>query len=115
MPSTGAFRAFRSRRSLPSLSLAVAALAAAAASGCDSSSDKSTPDGGGAGDPAALKNTVEPAAAAGSFNPLVATVNAAELPATLESPGPFTVFAPTDAAFAALPAGTVDNLLKPEN
>jgi uncharacterized surface protein with fasciclin (FAS1) repeats len=46
---------------------------------------------------------------------LVAAVKAADLVATLKGPGPFTVFAPTNAAFAALPAGTVDNLLKPEN
>jgi uncharacterized surface protein with fasciclin (FAS1) repeats len=55
------------------------------------------------------------AAGAGTFNTLVAAVTAAELVATLNSPGPFTVFAPTDEAFAALPAGTVDELLKPEN
>jgi uncharacterized surface protein with fasciclin (FAS1) repeats len=46
---------------------------------------------------------------------LAAAINAAGLTKTLEGPGPFTVFAPTDAAFAKLPAGTVDNLLKPEN
>ena len=46
---------------------------------------------------------------------LVAAVKAAGLVETLKGPGPFTVFAPTNAAFAALPAGTVDNLLKPEN
>ena len=46
---------------------------------------------------------------------LVAAVNAAGLVQTLKGPGPFTVFAPTNAAFAALPAGAVDNLLKPEN
>ncbi|MDG1858114.1 MAG: fasciclin domain-containing protein [Emcibacteraceae bacterium] len=58
---------------------------------------------------------VETAVAAGSFNTLVAAVQAADLVDTLKSEGPFTVFAPTDAAFAALPAGTVENLLKPEN
>jgi uncharacterized surface protein with fasciclin (FAS1) repeats len=46
---------------------------------------------------------------------LVAAVKAAGLVSTLQGPGPFTVFAPTDEAFAALPAGTVDNLIKPEN
>ncbi|MHC5833652.1 MAG: fasciclin domain-containing protein, partial [Nostoc sp.] len=46
---------------------------------------------------------------------LVAAVKAAGLVATLQGPGPFTVFAPTDEAFAALPAGTVDTLVKPEN
>ena len=55
------------------------------------------------------------AASAGSFNTLLAAVNAAGLAETLSGPGPFTVFAPTDAAFAALPAGTVESLLKPEN
>ncbi|WP_415922005.1 fasciclin domain-containing protein [Tateyamaria sp. SN6-1] len=58
---------------------------------------------------------VDTAVAAGSFNTLVAAVQAADLVDTLKSPGPFTVFAPTDDAFAALPAGTVENLLKPEN
>lgn len=61
------------------------------------------------------KDIINTAAAAGQFKTLTAAINAAGLTATLESPGPFTVFAPTDAAFAALPAGTVENLLKPEN
>ena len=55
------------------------------------------------------------AAEAVSFNTLVAAVKAAGLVETLQGPGPFTVFAPTDEAFAKLPAGTVENLLKPEN
>ncbi len=54
-------------------------------------------------------------AVAGHFNTLVAAVKAAGLVDTLKGPGPFTVFAPTDAAFAKLPPGTLDNLLKPEN
>ncbi len=58
---------------------------------------------------------VDTAVGAGSFNTLVAAVQAAGLVDTLKGPGPFTVFAPTDEAFAALPAGTVENLLKPEN
>ena len=49
------------------------------------------------------------------FSTLVAAVSAADLVDTLKSDGPFTVFAPTNAAFAALPAGTVETLLKPEN
>lgn len=61
------------------------------------------------------KNIVETAVAAGSFNTLVKAVQAADLTATLEGTGPFTVFAPTDQAFAKLPAGTVESLLKPEN
>jgi len=54
-------------------------------------------------------------AVAGGFNTLVAAVKAAGLVDTLKGPGPFTVFAPTDAAFAKLPAGTLESLLKPEN
>jgi len=61
------------------------------------------------------KNIVDTAVAAGSFNILVKAVQAAGLTATLEGPGPFTVFAPTDQAFAKLPAGTLESLLKPEN
>ncbi|MHB1308703.1 MAG: fasciclin domain-containing protein [Limisphaerales bacterium] len=55
------------------------------------------------------------ASGAGSFKTLVAAVKAAGLVETLQGKGPFTVFAPTDEAFAKLPAGTVENLLKPEN
>ena len=57
------------------------------------------------------KNIVQVAVEAGSFNTLVAAVKAAGLVETLSGPGPFTVFAPTDAAFAKLPAGTLDALL----
>jgi uncharacterized surface protein with fasciclin (FAS1) repeats len=58
---------------------------------------------------------VDVAVGAGSFNTLAAALGAAGLVDTLKGAGPFTVFAPTDAAFAKLPAGTVENLLKPEN
>ncbi len=58
---------------------------------------------------------VDTAAGAGSFTTLVAAVEAAGLVETLKGDGPFTVFAPTDEAFAALPEGTVDTLLMPEN
>jgi uncharacterized surface protein with fasciclin (FAS1) repeats len=58
---------------------------------------------------------VDTAVAAGSFNTLVAAVQAAGLVETLKGDGPFTVFAPTDEAFAKLPAGTVEMLLQPEN
>jgi uncharacterized surface protein with fasciclin (FAS1) repeats len=61
------------------------------------------------------KNIVENAMNSKDHTTLVAAVKAAGLVPTLESKGPFTVFAPTNEAFAALPAGTVDNLLKPEN
>jgi uncharacterized surface protein with fasciclin (FAS1) repeats len=58
---------------------------------------------------------VDTAVSAGQFNTLVAAVKAAGLVDTLKGEGPFTVFAPTDEAFAKLPAGTVEGLLKPEN
>ncbi len=60
-------------------------------------------------------NIVETAVNNGSFKTLVAAVTAAELVETLSGEGPFTVFAPTDDAFAALPAGTVESLVQPEN
>ena len=60
-------------------------------------------------------NIVETAQEAGSFNTLIAAAQAAGLAETLGTQGPITVFAPTDEAFAALPDGTVENLLKPEN
>jgi uncharacterized surface protein with fasciclin (FAS1) repeats len=60
-------------------------------------------------------NIVETAVNHGSFKTLVAAVTAAELVETLSGKGPFTVFAPLDDAFAALPAGTVDSLVQPEN
>jgi uncharacterized surface protein with fasciclin (FAS1) repeats len=65
-----------------------------------------------AGDKADIVDT---AVAAGSFTTLAAALSAADLVDTLKGDGPFTVFAPTDDAFAALPAGTVETLLKPEN
>ncbi|MBL8687125.1 MAG: fasciclin domain-containing protein [Alphaproteobacteria bacterium] len=64
---------------------------------------------------AQAKDIVDTAAANGNFKTLVAAVKAAGLVDTLKGKGPFTVFAPTDAAFAKLPAGTIENLLKPEN
>ena len=64
---------------------------------------------------ALAQDIVDTAVKAGNFKTLVAAVQAAGLVDTLKGPGPFTVFAPTNAAFAALPAGTVDTLLKPEN
>lgn len=64
---------------------------------------------------AGAKDIVDTAAGAGKFETLLTAVKAAGLVETLKSEGPFTVFAPTDEAFAKLPAGTVEDLLKPEN
>lgn len=61
------------------------------------------------------QDIVDTAVSAGSFNTLVTAVKAADLVDTLKGEGPFTVFAPTDEAFAKLPAGTLEDLLKPEN
>jgi uncharacterized surface protein with fasciclin (FAS1) repeats len=62
-----------------------------------------------------VKDIVDTAVDAGTFTTLATALEAAGLVETLKGEGPFTVFAPTDAAFAALPAGTVEDLLKPEN
>ena len=64
---------------------------------------------------AAEKDIVDTAVDAGQFQTLAAALGAAGLVETLKGPGPFTVFAPTDEAFAKLPVGTVEDLLKPEN
>jgi uncharacterized surface protein with fasciclin (FAS1) repeats len=80
---------------------------AAASSSAASSSAASTP--------AAAGTIVDVAAANADFTTLVAAVKAAGLADTLSGPGPFTVFAPTNEAFTALPAGLLDKLLKPEN
>lgn len=66
-------------------------------------------------EPVSVGTIVDVASAAGNFGTLVAAVTAADLVATLSGAGPFTVFAPTDDAFAALPAGVLDALLLPEN
>lgn len=96
----------------PSLSLALGALvclsAASLATAGDCSSTKSAKN---AKNVKSEKNIVETAVAAGSFSTLVTAVQAAGLVDALSGPGPFTVFAPTDAAFAALPAGTLESLL----
>jgi uncharacterized surface protein with fasciclin (FAS1) repeats len=78
-------------------------------SGCGSSD--STP----ANTNGASKDIVDTAVAAGSFTTLTTALTSAGLVQTLKGPGPFTVFAPTDAAFGKLPAGTVDTLLMPAN
>src|SRR5213082_2014094 len=67
-----------------------------------------------AGEPKS-KDIVDTAVGAGDFKTLAAALKAAGLVDTLKGAGPFTVFAPTDQAFAKLPAGTVEELLKPEN
>jgi uncharacterized surface protein with fasciclin (FAS1) repeats len=85
------------------LVIAATALALSSVAHAGSSSAKATQD------------IVGVASSAGTFNTLVAAVKAAGLVETLQGAGPFTVFAPTDAAFAKLPAGTVESLLKPEN
>lgn len=64
---------------------------------------------------AAEKDIVDTAVGAGNFKTLAAALKAADLVDTLKGKGPYTVFAPTDEAFAKLPAGTVETLLKPEN
>ena len=84
--------------------VAVLGLGAVSASAYESAAKKQAP-----------ADIVDTAVAAGSFNTLVAAVQAAGLVDTLKGEGPFTVFAPTDEAFAALPEGTVESLLKPEN
>ncbi len=81
------------------------AVAVVGCDGNDNSKDDSAP----------ALNIVETAVSAGTFDTLVAAVTAADLVSVLAGPGPFTVFAPTEAAFAALPAGTVETLLLPEN
>lgn len=78
--------------------------------GCDSNDNSSATE-----EEAPTNNIVETAVATGSFQTLVAAVQAADLVDTLSGAGPFTVFAPTDAAFANLPDGTVESLLLPEN
>ena len=98
------------------LRTAVAGVALVAASGVALAAhheEKTVMVGGAAMYPS--KNIVENAVNSKDHTTLVAAVKAAGLVDTLVSPGPFTVFAPTNAAFSALPAGTVDTLLKPEN
>ena len=86
--------------------------AASSAPAAATSSAASSP---AASSPAAAGTIVDVAAANADFTTLVAAVKAAGLAETLSGPGPFTVFAPTNEAFAALPAGLLDKLLKPEN
>lgn len=88
------------KRFLPAIALLVTAICSSCAQ------TTSTP---------ANKDIVAVASGAGNFTTLVTAIKAAGLVETLQGPGPFTVFAPTDAAFAKLPPGTLDDLLKPAN
>jgi uncharacterized surface protein with fasciclin (FAS1) repeats len=92
--------------------LAIAA-AACGGGGADGKAGTETPTSSASS--TARSDIVATAESAGQFKTLLAAVKAAGLESTLKGPGPFTVFAPTDEAFAKLPAGTVDSLLKPEN
>jgi len=93
-------------------SILITAIATLALAGCA----KDAPSTATAADKVAPKlDIVAVAAGAGQFKTLVAAIQAAGLVETLQSPGPFTVFAPTDEAFAKLPAGTVESLLLPAN
>ena len=94
-------------------STALALMVAIAAPSVAQMNDKTVMVGGAAMYPS--KNIVENAMNSKDHTTLVAAVKAADLVATLQSAGPFTVFAPTNEAFGKLPAGTVDNLVKPEN
>jgi uncharacterized surface protein with fasciclin (FAS1) repeats len=92
------------------LSVAAVAIVVAACSSAATSAPKATPTAAPSAAPAG--DIVQVATAAGSFKTLLKAATAAGLVDTLKGAGPFTVFAPTDAAFAALPAGTLDALLK---
>ena len=108
---------------VPALAIAIAACSATAPSpsaapttaptATPAPTTTTSPSTAPSASPAAMvKDIVETATEAGSFKTLLTAVKAAGLVETLQGPGPFTVFAPTDAAFAALPAGTLDGLLK---
>ena len=101
------------RRALLVAALASAAMATGVSAQSAMSGEKTVMVGGAAMYPS--KTIVENAVNSKDHTTLVAAVKAAGLVDTLSGPGPFTVFAPTNAAFAKLPAGTVDTLLKPEN
>lgn len=94
------------------LTLGLAAAPAVAESACSS---KAKAAAASSEEETKPKDIVDTAVAAGSFGTLAAALGAADLVDALKSEGPFTVFAPTDAAFAKLPEGTVETLLKPEN
>ena len=95
--------------------LFISALLALSVVGCAKDAPDASNTTAAAAEAVTNPDIVAVAAGAGQFNTLVAAVKAADLVETLQSPGPFTVFAPTDEAFAKLPPGTVDSLLLPEN
>ncbi len=101
--------------------IAAALLLMPIAVACQDQNTTTTPDPTTQETPSTTEGTapsqtiVETAIANGSFNTLVAALKAADLVDTLNAPGPYTVFAPTDEAFAALPAGVLDKLLLPKN
>lgn len=97
---------------LPALAIAIAACSSAAAPSAAPTTATAPSTAPSAPAATMTKDIVETATEAGSFKTLLAAVKAAGLVETLQGNGPFTVFAPTDAAFAALPAGTLDGLLK---
>lgn len=99
------------------LSITLLALAVAACGGQASSESKTATSSASkdSATTAGQSDIVDTASSTGQFKTLLAAVKAADLEGTLRGPGPFTVFAPTDEAFAKLPPGTVDSLLKPEN
>lgn len=99
-------------KTLPMIKLAVAVVAGLALTACTPTPDRVSIDDMMI-DKAPAADIVDTAVAAGSFTTLVAAVQAAGLVDTLKGDGPFTVFAPTDEAFANLPAGTVESLLEP--
>ena len=96
------------RRSTIAVLAVAAMLSLSACSSSDTASEETT-------EATTIGTIVDVAVGAGNFTTLVAAVTAADLVETLSGPGPFTVFAPTDEAFAALPAGVLDALLLPEN
>ena len=99
-------------RTVAAMTAAVSAIIVAACGGASSSNSAVMSP---APATAAAQNIVQIASSNPDFSTLVAAVKAAGLVDTLSGPGPYTVFAPTNEAFGALPAGTVDSLLKPEN
>lgn len=102
---------------IPGMSLALVMILAGTTASAQCSASKSEPNHvqAAAMEHRAGPDIVDTAVANGNFNTLAAALKAAGLVETLKGKGPFTVFAPTDAAFAKLPAGTVETLLKPEN